>query len=219
MNRIIRNSANAWDSVYKELGEVFVEPSKNFTNYLKLLRQKPRNYRILDLGCGTGRHLVRLARKGYDVYGIDYSSTAIEIVKNHIQKESLKAHLDKGDIFEKLPYKNNSFDSVLSIAVVYHSTLWRIRRLFSEVLRVLKPEGIFFFTTSISMEYSRSVNSGSCYVPIEKGTYFPMDGRERFLPHHYFTKEELFEILKDDYKKIKLYNDKENYYVISCVKK
>ncbi|HGJ64550.1 TPA: class I SAM-dependent methyltransferase [bacterium] len=144
----------------------------------------------------------------------------IRIIKENLKHfKKSKVTLDQADIFSGLPYPDNCFDSIISIAVIYHSTLIGIHNIINEIKRVLKKGGSFFFTTSISVEYSMSVNSGSIYIPIEKGTYFPLDGRERYLCHHYFTKNEIIDLLKDDFKDINIFDDKENYYVTSCIKK
>jgi SAM-dependent methyltransferase len=61
-------------------GEVdFIESEINFN----------REKRILDIGCGTGRHSLELARRGYKVGGIDLSPSMIEKAKALAQKENL----------------------------------------------------------------------------------------------------------------------------------
>ena len=49
-----------------------------------------RSYRILDIGCGTGRHSLELARRGYSVTGIDLSESMINKAKDIALKENLK---------------------------------------------------------------------------------------------------------------------------------
>jgi len=62
-------------------GEVdFIEKEINFNN----------KAHILDIGCGTGRHSLELARRGYDVTGIDLSPSMIGKAKALAQKENLK---------------------------------------------------------------------------------------------------------------------------------
>lgn len=47
--------------------------------------------KILDLGCGTGRHLIDFAKKGFQTYGFDLSENAIWRVKENLEKENLSA--------------------------------------------------------------------------------------------------------------------------------
>lgn len=61
------------------IGEVdFIEKEINFN----------KEARILDIGCGTGRHSLELARRGYDVTGIDLSTSMIEKAKALAIKEN-----------------------------------------------------------------------------------------------------------------------------------
>lgn len=214
-------TVNPWDTVFKQVGIVFSRPYKHFPDFVKLLKKKQKSkVRVLDLGFGTGRHTLALAKEDFDVYGADISEAALKITSGLLKKSGLKARLRECDIFrEKLPYRSNFFDAVLAIATIYHSTLWNIYNLINEIARILKPRGLFFCTTSISVEYSKSINSGTNYIRIEASSYFPLDGREKWLPHHYFTKEELRILLSKKFKDIRISDDKENYYMTSCYKK
>jgi len=217
-----KRQINPWNEVFKETGVTFVKPYKHFPNFLELLKslgRKKKSIRILDLGCGTGRHTLALANLGYQVYGIDESPEGLKKTRDSLKKRNLNAVLCKGDVFRSLPYKDNFFNAVLAIAIIYHSTLYNIHTLIKEISRVLKKKGLFFCTSAISLRYSMSINSGSRYIEIEQGSYFPLDGREKWLPHHYFRKSELKEILLDNFKNVKIFNDRENYYVTSCFKK
>ena len=44
---------------------------------------------VLDLGCGTGRMTLELARRGYDMTGIDYSTEMLEIARDNAEAEGL----------------------------------------------------------------------------------------------------------------------------------
>lgn len=210
---------NPWDEAFKQVGIVFNQPYKHFPLFLQLIKNK-KNAIVLDLACGTGRHTLRLAKAGFDVYSIDESPEGLRITSRLLSDAKLKAHLKRGDIFrEKLPYKSEFFDAVLAIATIYHSTLWNINKLINEISRISKRGGLFFCTTSISVDYSKSINNGTNYIEIEEESYFPLDGREKWLFHHYFKKKELHKLLSKNFKNIKIFNDRENYYVISCNKK
>ena len=58
--------------------------------------------KILEVGCGPGANIWYLAREGFDVYGIDGSSTGIAKAQAFLKKENLNAHLSIGDV-NKLP--------------------------------------------------------------------------------------------------------------------
>lgn len=97
---------------------------------------------ILDLGCGTGRHVIPLAEKGYRCYGIDISAEMLRILKKKIKEKKLNIHIAEGDI-ANLPYKDNSFDMVLCMFHTLEFLRDRIN-VFKEAKRVLKKDGYFF---------------------------------------------------------------------------
>ncbi len=96
---------------------------------------KKGKLKILDAGCGTGGLLVKLAKYG-NVYGIDISSEGIKLAK----KRDLK-NLQVGTV-TALPYKNNFFDVVVCIDVLYHQKVTDDAKALAEFSRVLKPNGI-----------------------------------------------------------------------------
>jgi len=61
--------------------------------------------KVLDFGCGTGRHTVYLANMGFEVYGFDRSEAAIGRARLELAKHGLGANLRVWDMNETpLPY-------------------------------------------------------------------------------------------------------------------
>ena len=141
--------------------------------------------RILDLGCGSGRHVVCLTKEGFEVYGIDISPIGIELAKRWMEDEKLKASLITGDIYNKLPYPDAFFDVVISVQVIHHNTARNISRLVAEIWRLLQPKGLFFATVPMYR------NQAKRFRQIEENTFLPLDGREKGVPHHYFDEEQI----------------------------
>ena len=108
---------------------------------------------ILDVGCGGGININRMAKQAKMVYGVDYS---IESVKLSSEVNRQEIHDGKVKVLEgnvaKLPFEDNTFDIVTAFETVY---FWPdIEKCFGEVKRVLKPGGIFL----IGMESNGSDN-------------------------------------------------------------
>ena len=63
--------------------------------------EKEINYnkaaRILDIGCGTGRHSIELSKRGYTVTGIDLSESMLKRAKNKASDQNLKIVFQKHD--------------------------------------------------------------------------------------------------------------------------
>lgn len=101
-----------------------------------------RSGRLLDMGCGNGRHLVEALKKSFEAVGVDASLDLLQISGRKIKKKigsDLRVHLIRSDV-KRLPFKESSFDSVIYIATIHHLKRGRIKSL-KEAKRVLKPGG------------------------------------------------------------------------------
>jgi len=106
---------------------------------LDLIRQHaPEGTRFLEVGCGAGTDLVRFARGGAIVSGVDLSSSAIALAKQNFEQQKLKADLREAD-GEQLPFADATFDLVYAHGVVQYTA--HPQKLVDECRRVLKPGG------------------------------------------------------------------------------
>jgi ubiquinone/menaquinone biosynthesis C-methylase UbiE len=101
------------------------------------------NFTILDIGCGGGGTISKLAAisKNGKVYGIDYSEESIKITQKKNKKllQSGKVELQQCSV-EKIPSPNNYFDLVTAIETHY---FWpELEKSMKEVVRTIKPGGI-----------------------------------------------------------------------------
>ena len=97
--------------------------------------------RVLDLGCGVGRHALLFAEHGFDVAGIDGSPAGLAVVRETAAARGLSVSLHKG-LADALPYPDAGFDYVLSWNVIHHGTLGDLGRRLGEIWRVLRPAGL-----------------------------------------------------------------------------
>ncbi len=195
----------------------------------KLFKEKGVK-KILDLGCGTGRHLVYLIKHGFEVYGFDIAPEGIRITKNWLKREKLKADLKIGDIYKTLPYQNSFFDAIISTNVLHHNKIVMIKKLIKEMSRILKPKGLIFITVrnrqgfrkdkrfkiTIEEYNKRSIK----YKIIDSRTYVPIDGNEKGLIHFLFNKK----LLKKEFDNFKIHDiwlnsDKRHYCLLGELKK
>lgn len=101
---------------------------------------------ILDVGCGGGININRMAKKARKVYGIDYSIESVKLSRevNRQEISNGKVEVLEGNV-QSLPFEDETFDIVTAFETVY---FWPdIERCFGEVKRVLKPGGIFLIGT------------------------------------------------------------------------
>jgi SAM-dependent methyltransferase len=101
-----------------------------------------RDRDVLDLGCGAGVEVVRFARGGARVTGVDIAERAIALTCQNLAQQKLQARLETAD-GEALPFPDASFDFVFAHGVMQYTS--NDDRLVSEVHRVLRPRGLAMF--------------------------------------------------------------------------
>ena len=107
-----------------------------------------RGQTLLEVGCGIGTDLVRFAKGGAIVTGIDLSETAIELARKNFRLHRLEPHELRIANAEALPYPDDSFDVVYGHGVIQYTS--EPDRLVRECHRVLRPGG-----RAIFMVYNR----------------------------------------------------------------
>ena len=93
--------------------------------------------RVLDMGCGTGRHTLWLAQAGAEVTGIDFSEAML--AKAHEKAKGYSIDLIVHDLHQRLPFETGQFDMVVSGLVLEH--IADLAHYFSEIARVLGNPG------------------------------------------------------------------------------
>jgi SAM-dependent methyltransferase len=201
----------AWDEIFKRDGRVFQEPHPDIPPAAQRWREQGRQ-RVLDLGCGSGRHVVYLAQNGFKVWGLDNSPRGLALTQQWLSEKGLVADLRLGDMTARLPYADDFFDAVISVQVIHHARAATIRHIVQEVERVLKQDGFVFISVP------RLRNQGLEFEQVEPNTFVPLDGPEKGLPHHYFTPEELREFF-GNFRVSDMHLDAVNHYCLSAHKR
>ena len=127
-----------YDRYFKDI-RLFEFDTRLLDIYIK--EKKP----LIDLGCGTGRHLVHFAKRGFPAFGVDLSEYMLRRCAEKLEKEKFVPRIVRGNLLE-LPFKDNSF----SYGLCMFSTIGLIagkknRAAFlKEACRILQPGGLFF---------------------------------------------------------------------------
>lgn len=110
----------------------------------------PDGARVLDLGCGTGRTTIPLTEKGFDVVGIDITPEMIDHAKEGAREKVLDIDYRVGDATD-LDLSDGAFEAVLFSNQGWTQIPGRENRreALEEIQRVLKPGGVFIFTTHV----------------------------------------------------------------------
>jgi len=100
--------------------------------------------KALDVGCGGGFSCEFMAAREVVVSGIDQSQKCITAAQAHAVNSGFAIDYRCG-VAEAMPYTDNTFDVVISVDVLEH--VESVPLVLSEVCRILKPNGTFFFDT------------------------------------------------------------------------
>ncbi len=143
-NTQLSNQIYETKGVYGDKGKLIGKSSDRLEKMLKIVRnlkQTPEN--ILDVGCGTGyfAHLLKRMYPNAKVHGVDISGTALSIGK----KKYKDIIFIKADAEVKLPFKDNTFDLVISGEHIEH--VRDVDKNLLEINRVTKKGGTLIVTT------------------------------------------------------------------------
>lgn len=135
-------------------------------------------HKVLDAGCGTGRNLLYLLKSGAHVFGVDQNPEAIAQLRtlaSAFPQIDPEANFKVGSV-EQLPFENETFDLVISSAVLHFAeNLNHFEAMLNSMWGVLKPGGYFF------CRLASEIGIESLVRFIGNGRYLLPDGSERFL--------------------------------------
>jgi SAM-dependent methyltransferase len=167
-----------WNREYKTAEHLALsdEPSEDLEKFIRFLeRQEGRRSlnvttRVLDLGCGNGRNLILLARYGMRGTGYDISDEAVKIARKN--SGDLAVEYEARSIagsFEKIP--DGSQTIVLDMMTSHFLNKAERAQLKTEVFRMLKPGGWYFFKTFLADDDQHVTRLLRDSPAEEEGTY------------------------------------------------
>jgi 2-polyprenyl-3-methyl-5-hydroxy-6-metoxy-1,4-benzoquinol methylase len=128
--------------------ENFAQGTIGECDFIESEIHKNKTIKILDIGCGTGRHSIELSRRGYDVVGIDLSESLLKRAKEKASEQNLQIAFQKHDARE-LPFWDE-FDLVIMLcegAFPLMETDEMNFQILQNAAKALKPKGKLIFTT------------------------------------------------------------------------
>jgi len=113
-------------------------------SFIRKYYKQKNKLNILDVGCGTGIIMSTLSKYG-KVYGIDASELAVKFCQKRKLKNVKKAFV------QNLPFKDNQFDIVTCLDLLYHKAIKDDLKAMKEINRVIKKGGRLVLTDSAMM--------------------------------------------------------------------
>ena len=171
----MRNYIGHW--AYKTLGTLNFIRQIEWRNMLDWLEPK-EGEKILDIACGGGALSLKIAEKGFEVYGVDLLEDAINRAKRLAEREKIACAFKVGNA-EDLPYPDRYFDKAVCSSSLEHFKD-DIKAL-KEMHRVLKPSGSVVLTTdSFTYPISDELKEMHRKIAYVVNYYTPEKLKERF---------------------------------------
>ena len=149
--------------------------------------------RVLDAGCGVGRHLLPLWQAGFRVWGADCDAQVLRLLQASLANSAapaVAANLVQADL-SRLPFASGTFDLAVSVNVINHGDAATFRDYCRELARVLKTGGHLFISTS-PREAGEMVRLPQTRE-LEPGTLVDIATPDGAMVHHFPTPAELRE--------------------------
>jgi len=206
-----------WDTIYKnkkKSGDNWIAPSERFYPlFEKFLKQSNfKTKHALDIGCGVGKFLKILQGNGFKTDGIDSSKTAVEMTKKLLGDSSI---ILCADMFEfEIP--KNKYDLIISVLTIHHGTKKQIQNLIDQIHATIKENGKIFITLP-DFESNKKWDTFKNHKEIASGTFVPLAGQEKGLPHSFYTKKEIKKLFTK-FENLKLNLDGQGDWVVGAEK-
>ena len=111
----------------------------------------PRTFRVLDIGAGTGRNALALARRGHPVDVVEMTQKFADMIRADAARELLNVRVIQRDVFTTLDDLRRDYDLILlSEVVAEFRTTEHLRALFELAARCLAPGGRLVFNTFLA---------------------------------------------------------------------
>jgi 2-polyprenyl-3-methyl-5-hydroxy-6-metoxy-1,4-benzoquinol methylase len=139
---LFKNYSNKYDN------ELFTQGTKGEVDFIEKEINFKKSTLILDIGCGTGRHAIELAQRGYSVTGIDLSEDQLSRAKS----KAMKAGVDVN--FELHDARDFSFPNRYNLAIMICEGAFPLMetdemnfQILTNAYESIAPGGKFIFTT------------------------------------------------------------------------
>ncbi len=147
------NKKQWYETLFENYGqkydnEVFTQGTIGECDFIENELKFDKSLKILDVGCGTGRHSIELTKRGYSVTGIDLSESALARALEKAKKQDLEINFLQHDA-RNLPFESE-FDAAIMLCeggFPLMETDEMNFEILKNVTKALKVNGKFVFTT------------------------------------------------------------------------
>lgn len=131
-----------WESMYEKSPEELPwEITKAPVELIEVIQNNiVTPCKTLDIGCGTGNYAIYLAKKGFDVTGVDFSENALAIAKQRALLANVKIEFVKADALALSKVLNDKYSFIFDYGLLHHIPLEKISE-YAQQFRKLLAKG------------------------------------------------------------------------------
>lgn len=193
-----KNMKSLWENLHKQSRFRPKYPAELIVQFVFRNFNRNGEDKILDLGCGAGRHVYFMASENIDTYGVDISADGIEHTKKLLKENGLSVDLKVAGA-DNIPYEDNYFNGIISYGVLYYCNINEIENAAKEIFRVLKPNGKALIVVRNTKDYRYGKGK-----EIEKNTFLIEEEdknkcsfNENGMIMHFFEEDEVKKLFGD----------------------
>ncbi|MDD6055317.1 MAG: class I SAM-dependent methyltransferase [Helicobacteraceae bacterium] len=176
-----QNTQSLWEDSYKNGENLLFYPHNELVRFLNRFikkqisldsfeniysnKEREREIRALDFGCGSGRQTLLLSQFDIEAYGIDISQTAINNAESLANTLKLKAKF-LTNTSDKIPFEDNFFDFSISCGVLNCMPFSLSMHYLNELARVSKKYCFLILNGKSSNEISYTLKNGDIFNPL-----------------------------------------------------
>lgn len=144
MNEMEYINNELWNELHREKRHQPIYPSESVIRFASGVEPElGKRPKVLDVGCGTGRHVLMMKKMGIEPYGVDYSKNGVYHTKHILKEIGAEECCEniKVSPSSKLPFESSFFDGCICYGVLYYMPVVDIEKSVAEMWRVLRKGG------------------------------------------------------------------------------
>ena len=193
----MQDSRKQWISLHQNNRYRPKYPSETVVQFVFRNFVRDGKTKVLDLGCGAGRHVFFMGKENIVPYGLDFSDEGIRYTKEMLVAQGMEQYASNMQVgtLTALPYEDDFFDGIVCYGSLYYLDWKSIQKAANEMYRVLKKGGKLFLVVRSTEDYRFKAE---CALPEELHTIVVLEEDNNKCAHsengmlmHFFDEQEL----------------------------
>jgi len=157
------NNKKLWEELHSKSKFRPKYPSETVVQFVFRNFDRDNSKKVLDLGCGSGRHVFFMGNEGIIPYGLDFSSEGVFYTQQMLKEAGMDQFVENIKVGPSysIPFDDDFFDGIVCFGVLYYMKREEINKSVNEINRVLKKGGK-------ALIMIRTVDDYRCHLDLNK---------------------------------------------------